>query len=180
MNRDKIRKFQIFSVIFTFVFGSLLHFTYSFSGNNHIVAVFSSINESVWEHLKLLYFPMLATTIFGYFYFGKLFPNFLCSKALGIVVAMAFTVVFFYTYTGVLGKDVPAVDISSFFVATLLGEFVAYALIVNRFKCNNLIAFIGLFWNFILFVGFCSHFMPKDWTHLMQLRLHPPPDRHWP
>ena len=65
MDIKKIRNFQIFSIVLAFVLGTLLHFTYKLSGENKIVAVFSSINESVWEHLKLLYFPMLLSTIIG-------------------------------------------------------------------------------------------------------------------
>ncbi|MCI8518676.1 MAG: hypothetical protein HFJ51_00655, partial [Clostridia bacterium] len=71
MENKKIRSYQIFSVLFAFILGTLLHFTYKLSNNNMLVAAFSAINESVWEHLKLLFFPMLLTTIIGYFYIGK-------------------------------------------------------------------------------------------------------------
>ena len=71
---NKIRNYEIFSIIFTFVLGTLLHFTYQLSGENKIVEMFSAINESVWEHLKLVYFPMLITTIIGLIYFGKNSP----------------------------------------------------------------------------------------------------------
>lgn len=71
MDKNKIRNYQIFSVIFTFILGTLLHFTYKLSGENVIVASFSAINESVWEHLKLLYFPMLLTLIIRLFSYRK-------------------------------------------------------------------------------------------------------------
>ena len=58
MSNEKIKNYQIFSVIFIFILGTLLHFTYDLSNGNQIIATFSSINESVWEHLKLLYFPI--------------------------------------------------------------------------------------------------------------------------
>lgn len=160
MNIKKIRQYQIISVIFTFILGTLLHFTYKLSNENQIVAIFSSINESVWEHLKLLYFPMLLTIIIGYFYIGKETSNFLCSKTLGIIISIAFTIIFFYTYTGVLGKDIPAIDITSFFIATMLGEFIAYLLIVNKFKCNNIIAIITLISLFLSFIIF-TYFTPN-------------------
>ena len=160
MNKEIIRKFQIFSIIFTFVLGTLLHFTYNLSGQNPIVAIFSSINESTWEHLKLLFFPMLLTTIIGCFYLRKDFCNFLCSKAIGIIVAMAFTIVFFYTYTGVLGKNITLIDISSFFVSAILGEFTAYVLIVNKFKCNIIVAVIALIVILISFIVF-TYFTPN-------------------
>ncbi len=150
MDKNKIRNYQIFSIIFTFILGTLLHFTYKLSGENVIVAAFSAINESVWEHLKLLYFPMLLTLIIGYFYIGKNVPNFLCSKTVGIITSMLFTIIFFYTYSGILGRNIAVIDITSFFVATILGEYVAYKLMKSTFKCNNNIAIFVL-----ILIGIC-------------------------
>ena len=59
MNKSKIKNYQIVSTIFVCILGTLLHFTYDFFGQNMIIASFSAVNESVWEHLKLLFFPML-------------------------------------------------------------------------------------------------------------------------
>ena len=157
MNKKKIRNYQIFSVIFTFILGTILHFTYNLSGKNIFIASFSAINESVWEHLKLLYFPMLIIILIGYFYIGKDIPNFLCSKIIGILVALAFTIIFFYTYTGILGKNIAFIDITSFFIATILGEFVAYTLIINKFKCNKKTAVLILVIFLISFITFTYH-----------------------
>lgn len=157
MDFKKVKNFQIFSVIFTFILGTLLHFTYKWSGGNNIVAIFSSINESVWEHLKLLYFPMLITIIIGAIYFKNEVSNFVCAKTIGIISSILFTVIFFFTYTGVLGKNIAAIDVLSFFIATILGEYVAYRLIQSRFKCKNrfdLIILIVLGISFILFTYF--------------------------
>lgn len=154
MDKRKIRNYQIFSVIFTFILGTLLHFTYQLSGRNEIVGIFSAINESVWEHLKLLYFPMLLTIIIGYFYIGKDIPNLVCSKTIGIIVALLFTVTFFYTYTGIVGFNIAIVDITSFFAAVILGEYVAYRLIIKKFGCNNKLAVILLIILLICFIIF--------------------------
>ena len=76
MKKNIILKFIIFSGIFVMILGTLLHFTYEWSGNNTFVAAFSAVNESTWEHLKLLFYPMFLTTIIGYFYLGKTSPQF--------------------------------------------------------------------------------------------------------
>lgn len=154
MDIQKIRKYQIFSVIFTFIFGTLLHFTYKWLGENLIVGAFSAVNESTWEHLKLLFFPMLVTIIIGYFNFNKTIQNFICSKTIGILIAIAFTIIFFYTYTGILGKNIALIDISLFFIAVILGEFISYLLIVNGFKCNKIISIAVLIVLFISFIVF--------------------------
>ena len=154
MDKRKIRKYQIFSTLFVFALGTLLHFTYDWSGQNQIIGAFSAVNESTWEHLKLIFFPMLITIIIGFFYLGKTVPNFVCSKTIGLLVSLAFTVIFFYTYTGILGTNIAFIDIASFFIAVILGEFISYVLIVNKFKCNNKIAIIILSVLLILFIIF--------------------------
>ena len=154
MNNKKIRKYQIISTIFTFILGTLLHFTYKISGENPIVAIFSATNESVFEHLKLVFFPMLITTIIGYFYLGKEYKNFLCAKTFGIIVSIAFMITFFYTYTGIIGTNIAFIDITSFFISVLIGEIISYLLIVNNFKCNNKLAIailLILVFSFIFF-----------------------------
>ena len=47
-------KTNLFRFIFISVLGVLLHFTYEWSGDNAVVGLFSAVNESTWEHLKLL------------------------------------------------------------------------------------------------------------------------------
>ena len=154
MEKNKIKKYQIFSGIFVFILGFLLHFTYKMSGENQIIAAFSSVNESVWEHLKLVYFPMLITIIIGEFYFFKYKNNFLCSQTLGLIVSMAFIVIFFYVYTGILGKSIAIIDILSFFISVILGEYISYKFMVNGFKCNKSIAIIILVTMCISFIIF--------------------------
>ena len=155
-----IRNYQYFSIVFTFILGTLLHFTYKLSNENKIVALFSSINESTWEHLKLLFYPMLLTIIIGYFYIGKDVPNFICAKTIGIIISMLFTVIFFYTYTGILGKNIAIIDIISFYIATVIGECVAYKLLINGFECNNIISIVVLIIFVICFTVF-TFYTPK-------------------
>ena len=160
MDKKRIKNFQIFSTIFTFILGTLLHFTYNLSDNNKLVAVFSSVNESTWEHLKLIYFPMVITLIIGLVYFKNSIPNFLCSKTIGILTSIFFTIIFFYTYSGVIGKNIAVIDILSFFISVTLGEYVTYKMITTYFKCNDKISIIILIVLLICFVIF-TFYTPK-------------------
>ena len=160
MRNKKILHFQIFSIIFTAILGSILHFAYEWSNGNLFVASFSAINESVWEHLKLLFFPMLITTIIGYLYIGKDSLNFICAKTIGIIVSLLFVVIFFYSYTSILGTHIPILDISSFFIAIILGEFVAYKIILSRIICNPKFSIIILSILLVCFIIF-TYFQPN-------------------
>ena len=157
MEKKKIIRFQIFSVIFTWILGTILHFLYEWSGDNKIIASFSAVNESTWEHLKLVFFPMLITTIVGFLVIGKDNKKFWCAKTIGIILAMSFIIVFFYTYTGIIGTNFAILDIGSFFVAVILGEYVAYKIMTNdeyKQKCNKRIAVIGLICILLCFIIF--------------------------
>lgn len=152
--------YEIISTIFVIVLGTLLHFMYKWSGNNMIVGIFSSINESVWEHLKLMFFPMLITIIIGYFYKGKDINNYLPSKVIGIIVMLSFTIIFYYTYSGIIGNNYAVIDIGTFFVAVLLGQYVSYKIMKIKFQGNNLISIIILVALLLCFVFFT--FMPPS------------------
>lgn len=161
MNFKKLLlRFQIISVIFTLILGTILHFTYNWSNENSLVGAFSAVNESTWEHLKLLFFPMLLTTIIGYFYIGKNVPNFLCAKTIGINEAILFTIIFFYTYTGILGTNFDILNILTFVFAVFLGEYVSYKIILSYFSCNKKIAIIILILLLLSFIIF-TYLPPK-------------------
>jgi hypothetical protein len=78
----RLNIFLIIGAVFTIITGTLLHFVYEWSGESLFVGIFSPINESVWEHLKLLFFPMSVWILIGYFIFGKKFKTYIPSAVL--------------------------------------------------------------------------------------------------
>lgn len=152
--KSLLLKFEIISFIFTAIFGTLLHFTYELSNNNLFIGSFSAVNESTWEHLKLLFFPMLITTIIGYFLFKDRYNNYLCVKVKSILIGLAFIVIFFYTYTGILGTNIAIIDILSFFIAVFISHYYSYKNMNINSDCNKLRALSSLILIFICFVIF--------------------------
>lgn len=125
---SKLIKAQIIVILFSLVLGTLLHFTYEWSGENAFVGSFSAVNESVWEHLKLVFFPMLIATIVEYFFVKDVAKNYIEAKTIGIFTAIAFIVVAFFTYSGIIGTSIIVIDILIFIISIILGEYVAYKL----------------------------------------------------
>lgn len=154
MKNKKVIYFYIFSTIFSILLGTLLHFTYNLSNNNIFVASFSAVNESTWEHLKLIFFPLLITTIIGYFYIGKDYSNFLFAQTIGIIVSLLFIIIFFYTYTGAFGLNLGFINILSFIIAILLGNFISYKLLSSFFTLNKTISLTILIVLFLFFIIF--------------------------
>ena len=88
MKNKKILNYQIITIIISIILGTLLHFTYEWTGENKIIGIFSATNESVWEHLKLTFFPMLIFAIIGYFYLRKEANNYIEAKSIGIFTSI--------------------------------------------------------------------------------------------
>lgn len=154
MKKITLLKFEIISFIFVSILGTLLHFTYEWSNNNSFIGLFSAINESTWEHLKLIFFPMLITIIIGTIYYKNKYPNYLYTKTKAILLSLAFIIIFFYTSIGVIGKNITILNIASFFISIIIGEYY----VINNTKENsdskNFISFIILLLLTILFITF--------------------------
>ena len=94
---------ELAGALFTAALGTLLHFVYDWSGGWGAAAAFSAVNESTWEHMKLLFFPMFLFSVVQVCCLGRNYPNFLAARGVSTVTGVALIPVLFYTYTGVLG-----------------------------------------------------------------------------
>lgn len=132
MKKEKsLRCYAIISSIFTVVLGTLLHFTYQWSGNNEFVALFSAVNESTWEHLKLLFMPMFIFTLWEYTKLSPRYDNYLISKVLGILAGLISIPLLFYGYTAILGTNYLLLDILTFILSVLIAHIVSYRLLAH-------------------------------------------------
>ncbi len=96
--------------------GTLLHFLYDWTGGSILVAPFSGVNESTWEHMKLLFWPLFFFALIQSLFF-KGHENFWCVKLVGIVTGLALIPVLFYTYNGAFGKSPDWLNITIFYVS---------------------------------------------------------------
>ena len=140
------------SYIFVTALGVLLHFTYKWSGANFIVGLFSATNESTWEHLKLAFFPMFVLTIWNIFNTYKDDDNFLPARTIGILSAMTFIVVVFYTFMGVVGKNIDFVNIAIYFLGIAFGFWIEKKIYGKTKFLNNNSSIIILFVLAFLFI----------------------------
>ena len=113
----RVGLWQLGGFAFTAVFGTALHFLFDWSGKNTVVGLFSAVNESIWEHMKLLYCPALLFAVIEWAFWGGAVEQFWCVKLAGLLFGLALIPVLYYTYTGALGLERAWVNIAIFFVA---------------------------------------------------------------
>lgn len=108
---------QLTGSIFTSIGGVLLHFLYGWSNQSALVAPFSAVNESIWEHMKLLFFPMFVFALAERLFIGDEYENFWCAKLAGFILGLALIPVLYYSYTGIFGVSLDWLNIIIFFLA---------------------------------------------------------------
>ncbi len=135
--KRKVSLWQLMGFAVTSLVGTILHFLYDWSGENIIAALFSGVNESTWEHMKLLFIPMFIFSIVQSFFF-KEFECFWKNKLRGILLGLMLIPVIFYTYNGVIGRSPDWFNIAIFFISAA----VSYIYEARQFnkgdtKCKN-------------------------------------------
>ena len=107
----------------TVALGSLLHFLFSWTGA-YALAPISAVNESTWEHMKILFFPMLIFACAQYYFFQPDYEGFWWIKGIGTLVGVISIPVLFYTFNGAFGKTPDWLNITFFFISAAIGYFV--------------------------------------------------------
>ena len=134
--KTNIKLLHIIGIFFTFILGTLLHFTYEWSGNNPAVGFFSAVNESTLEHLKMIFVPFFLFSIFEYFTYGKDISGFIITKALSVSIGIITIVFAFYLYTWIVGTNFLWMDIAIFILGIVVAYFLSYKLLKNQ-KINQ-------------------------------------------
>ena len=163
---------ELAGALFTAAMGTLLHFVYDWSGGWGAAAAFSAVNESTWEHMKLLFFPSFLYFLLEYKKYGSSSKDLLTARTLGLFCGLAFIPVSFYTYTGVIGKGFFPVDIAIFAVSVFLTFYASTRFLAHPLKLTTFTAFLLLFAllaAFLTFTFFPPHIQlfldPVDFTY---------------
>ena len=135
--KKTIGLWQLWGFAVTSLCGTLLHFLYDWLGEAKWIAPFSGVNESTWEHMKLLFWPMFIFAIAQSFFF-KENKSFWCIKLRGIIIGLSLIPIIFYTYNGVFGKSPDWINIAIFFVSAAITFLYETRLFNNdKIRCRS-------------------------------------------
>lgn len=152
--KQKVGLWQLFGFAVTVLLGTLLHFLYDWLGGAVWVAPFAAVNESTWEHMKLLFLPMLLFALVQSFFFRER-RDFWCVKLRSILLGLSLIPVLFYTYNGVIGESPDAVNVTIFFVSAAIAYlYEAKCLRAEERACRSgwaVAAILGIGVLFVLF-----------------------------
>ncbi len=144
----------IFIIIFVFlvVLGSAWHFFYEWSGNNRVVGYFAPVNESFWEHLKLIIFPLLLFFIVLYFATFWQLRNWPFGLFVSTLAAIIFMIIFFYLYTwSNVNNSILWVDILLYVLAMAVALVVLFFSLICRY-IGDVLNYLSLAFYIVLLI----------------------------
>lgn len=163
---NKAENWIIFGIPILIILSIPLHFIFDFTGNIPIIGFFAPVNESIWEHLKLSFFPIIFWWTIGYFLYYKNYyfkvRTWICSGIISSITSIIIITIFFYTYTGAFGVQFLFLDILSLFLGIVISQILGLYIYKN-FKFSDFLSFtlyvliVLLVILFILFTFYPPH-----------------------
>lgn len=136
VNGKSLLVYELVGMVFIILLGSALHFTFEVSSKFPLVGVFSAVNECVWEHLKLAFWPALLYMLIEYVPLKKAANN-LFAKTAGACLMIVLIPIVFYSCTAVAGESIFIIDISTFVIAVVIGQLLSLKLLSYKKLSDN-------------------------------------------
>ncbi len=162
MNQKLYRKLEIAGGGVVFAIATFLHFLYELSGRSVIGALFGSVNESVWEHLKIFSIAYITFAAVELLWAKPPLKNFVWAKALGLYGMCISIAVFFYAYNLFTGKPVLFLDLASGIVFAVLAHYLSYKLTLSSSNTGQYF-YTGIMLIFLAFIMIlCFTYYPPE------------------
>ena len=161
--KNKLLIWEIGGFFFIGLVGAALHFTFEMSNFSSVeVAYFSAVNESTWEHLKMVFFPGLVFALIQYTYVRDVVNNYIIAKVAGLLIMPLVITVGWYIYAPILGRSYYPADLLLFYLAVFIGQLISYRLL-SRPQVEKKFTQAALVIFFILFAAFSTFtFFPPN------------------
>ena len=157
-----MKKIKIIGVIVTFLLTVLYHFLYKWFPNP-IFEIFFPVNESIWEHMKLLYSGILTFNIIEYIIYRKKninTNNFFTVTFLMMITSIILYLIIYLPLYDMFGENM-IISISLLVIVIILEQIFSYYLL-NYGKENKLLNKISII---LIILGYVT---------LLSLTINPP------
>ena len=128
---DNLLAIKLIGAPIIFILGASFHFLYKYGGKKSWMTIISPVNESLWEHLKIGYYPFLIYAFVQVLLLSTVPQNLLTAEFIGLYSMLACIVVVELIYPAILKRNVLILDFVVFFLAILFGQIVSYLIMTN-------------------------------------------------
>ena len=128
-----LKKIKIINVVFLFLLSFLWHFMYDWFPNN-IFALFFPVNESIWEHMKIIYYCLLLGSILEFVLCKKnniKINNFYIEAMVKSILGVIFYLIIFVPFYLWLGESM-FISISLMLITYIFMEYIGYKILIGE------------------------------------------------
>jgi len=157
----KLTTVLILSFFIISTLGTLLHFTHNWFKKGFFLHVFSALNESTWEHMKLLVLPTLLVTILQVFVFKGKYENMNSAMFVLLFVELLAMPLMYEPLRTIFKRVHLAITILIFYVCIILGLLMEYYVLINNVVVFNEVVAGILFWGIVFLFGVFTFYQPR-------------------
>ena len=151
-------EFIISSIVIALV-GTLAHFLYDLTNHNKFIGLFTAVNESTWEHIKIALTPILLCGLYDGFVYGEN-PNYFLAKFVSLITPIIVIPCIFYGYKAISKKPILFVDILTFYAVIFLSQFL-FKTIIEAPAIPYVCGYLSTIGVFVIFGAYATlTFMP--------------------
>lgn len=147
--------FLIISIIVISIVGTLSHFLYDISNHNKVLGLFTAVNESTWEHIKIALTPTLLWSVVDGFLYGSN-PNYFLAKFISLLIIIVLMPALFYGYMEIIKKDIVIFDILIFYIVIIASQCIFNSLLTIK-PVPFIIRYLSCIGIFLIFGGYMIH-----------------------
>lgn len=147
-----IKNIKIIGAIIIFLLCFPIHFLYEWLPNS-LFSIFFPVNESIWEHMKLIYTSFVLYSIIDYFWLKKdnKFNNFLFQLFFVPLIGIALYLIIYVPIYNIIGENM-LFSIALLFFIIAVEQIISYLLLkADNIKYQNIIGIVGIILVYILF-----------------------------
>jgi hypothetical protein len=125
--------------------GSVLHFLFDWTKHNRFVALFSAVNESYWEHIKIAIWPVFLLQIVLFSLGGYEISSFIPAATIALYSIPVSMVGLVFHYKTVTKHNILWLDISIFFVCIAIAQSIFVLLLGELAPTSGTVVMSSLF-----------------------------------
>jgi hypothetical protein len=159
---NTLKHWRLAGIITITILGFVLHYLFSWTDSSKLIGLFTPVNESVWEHLKLGYWSVVLFSFIEYLQIKRTVNNYFFSKTIGVLTLEIAIIIIYYGYTLIAGKNIFWIDIGSYILGAIICQYLSYLFLKQKpyskfINKISLLVFIGIGVSFAVTTYYTPH-----------------------
>ncbi len=159
-----LKAIKLLGLFLIFLLCFPIHFIYDFLPNSFF-SIFAPVNESIWEHMKLIFTSYVFYGIFDYLLLKKnkiSFNNFLLQLFIIPIIGIILYLLIFIPIYNNFGENM-IISIGLLFFIIIFEQILSYYILsFKEIKYQNIIGIVGIIITYIIF-GYLTYNPPENY-----------------